>query len=245
MDYKYKEYVVETNKQMELEETKIITLGDLNWNHSLSKYQMDDLIVRINDIIPNYLFILGNITDYNTLQNILFQEKLAYFFELLSYITKTYIVFGKNDYETDKDDEKYATIDKLLAIYNKYPVSILNNDCLFDSSINIVGLNINPNIHCNTNDKKKKIEDLINKINNLINNNIYTLLLTHTDISALKNDKELLSYFDLILTKSYSPISKPSMFPKRENDNLFHKFIIENGGIHQKEEMDFIKIIKK
>ena len=92
MDYKYKEYDIKTKK--ELPQTKIVTLSDLNWNEHITKGEIDDIIVRINDIIPNYIFLLGNITTYDNLKNILFKEKLKYFFDLLYCISRPYLVFG-------------------------------------------------------------------------------------------------------------------------------------------------------
>ena len=63
MDYKYNEYELKTKK--EIPQTKIVTLSDLNWNQQTTKSEMDDVIIRINDIVPKYIFLLGNITNYN------------------------------------------------------------------------------------------------------------------------------------------------------------------------------------
>ena len=76
MDYKFKQYEINTKKNINNDETRIITLSDLNWNNYLTKYNIDDLIVAINDYCPKYLFILGNITNYNYLQDKNFQKKL-------------------------------------------------------------------------------------------------------------------------------------------------------------------------
>ena len=247
MDYKFKQYEIETKK--EIEETKIITLSDLNWDTKLTKYKMDDLIVRINDILPKYVFILGNVATYNHLQDKDFQKHLSYFFELLSCITKTYMVFGKRDYEMEQNEKKqYTSIESLIDFYKSQKVTFLNNSFSEESDLNIIGLNLNPSNHYSTIEKKQEIQNLITRIEHLIDNNKLNVLLTHSDISTLKSEKELLSYFDLIFTKSFSPISSPSFFKrkriKRDNFEESPNFIIENKGIHPKEEMDLIKIKK-
>ena len=251
MDYTFKQYEIETKKNMELEETKIITLSDLNWNTNITNYEINDLIVRINDIIPKYVFILGNITTYDCLQNELFQKKISYFFELLSCITKTYMVFGSKDYEIEQNEKKkYTSIDSLIEFYKTQKVTILDNSVYKESDLNIIGLNLNPANHYNVNERKKKIEELIKRIDNIIDNNKFNVLLTHSDMSALKNEKDLLSYFDLIFSKSFSPIPSSYFFHcKRKEETKIPeeegpKFIIENKGIHAKNEMDLIKIKK-
>ena len=241
--YKFKQYEINTNKSMNNEETRIITLSDLNWNNTTTKYDVNDLIVAINDLYPKYLFILGNIANYKYLQDKQLLNNLKYFFELLASITKTYIVFGKKDYEYE--NEKYTNIDNLISIYNNFKVSCINNSIISDTDVNIMGINLEPNKHYNNQEKKKKILELINKYNYNINNSILNILITHADISGLKNDLELINKFDLILSKSSYNIPKPSIFNiKRKEDkkDLLNNFIIENKGLYTKEEMDLIKI---
>ena len=238
MDYKYNEYDIRTKKEIPL--TRIVTLSDLNWNENTTKYEMDDIIIRINDIVPKYIFLLGNITDYDNLKNCSFQRKLSYFFDLLSCISEPYLVFGEKDY---KYNDKYISMDKLIDIYKQFNVSIVK-DYLEEFDSNIIGLNLEPEIHYSPEQKKKKIEELIKRIDSIINNDKFTILMTHSDLSVLKHEKELLNYFDLILTKTNSTMESPSLldiFKPKEN-NVINNFLIENGGIHQTEGMDYIKI---
>lgn len=67
MEYIYKQYEVETQKK--LNEKKIVTISDLHLNENITKYELDDLIIKINDLLPEYIFILGDVTSYNHLQN--------------------------------------------------------------------------------------------------------------------------------------------------------------------------------
>ena len=248
MNYKFKQYEVKTKKEMYNDETRIITLSDLNWTNSITKYNIDDLIVAINDIMPKYLFILGNITNYNYLQDKDFQKKLAYFFDLLSNITRTYLVFGKKDYEIIQDDNKsYTDIENLTSIYNNFNVYPINNSFYSDNDINILGLNLEPNKHYSIEDKKKKIEELLTRMDKIIDNDKLNILMTHSDISALKNERKLLTYFDLIFSKANNPITSNSLFKRKtdDKDEIFNNFIIENTGLHTKGEMDLIKVFKK
>ena len=238
MDYKYNEYDIKTKK--EIPQTRIVTLSDLNWNKDTTKSEMDDIIIRINDIVPKYIFLLGNITDYNTLKNYLFQKKLSYFFDLLSCISEPYLVFGEKDY---RYNDSYISIDKLIDIYKQFNVSIVN-DYLEEHDSNIIGLNLEPEIHYSPEQKKIKIGELIKRIDSIINKDKFTILMTHSDLSVLKHEKELLNYFDLILTKTNSTMESPSLLDrfKSKEDKVINDFLIENGGIHQTEEMDYIKI---
>ena len=94
--------------------------------------------------------------------------------------------------------------------------------------------------------QKVTIQDLINRIDSIIDNKKFTILMTHSDLSVLKHEKELLKYFDLILTKTNSNLEQTSFFDrfKPKENKVINNFLIENGGVHQTEEMDFIKIRK-
>ena len=246
--YKFRQYEINTNKNMNNEETRIVTLSDLNWNNNITRYNINDLIATINDLYPKYLFILGNITNYNNLQDKLFQKKLDYFFDLLSTITKTYLVFGKKDYEIkDNDDnKKYVNINNLIDIYKQFKVTCLNNSNFLDCDTNIYGLNLEPNKHYNTEEKLIKIKETMKKLDYLMNKDNFNILCTHADLGSLKHEVELLKYFDLIVSKSSYNIPKPSIFNrnKKDTNDAFNKFIIENKGLYVKQEMDLVKIKK-
>ena len=84
MQYNYKKYEILTNK--DVEETKIVTISDLNWDLDTTRTDINNLIVAINDMLPKYIFILGNVCTYDNLINADFNKKITYFFDLLSKI---------------------------------------------------------------------------------------------------------------------------------------------------------------
>ena len=222
MDYRYKKYEIKTKK--EIPQTKIVTLSDLNWNGHTTKGEIDDIIVRINDILPQYVFLLGNITTYDNLKNRLFRNKLKYFFDLLSCISRPYLVFGEKDYRIQ---ESYTSIDNLINIYNQFNVSIVNG-ILEESDINILSLNLKPEVHYSMDQKKKTIQELIKRIDSIIDNKKFNVLMTHSDLSVLKHEKELLKYFDLILTKTNSSVEQPSFFDRfrSKEEKVINNFLI-------------------
>lgn len=253
MDYKYKKYNILTNKN--IEETKIVTLSDLNWNDHLSTYDINDLLLIINDILPKYVFILGNVCTFNNLENQEFNEKLTYFFKLLSCISKSFIVFGNHDYMIDKNKKGFYThIDNLFNYYKNAIPYYLNNYYTSDGNINIVGFNKNYLNYDSIDETKKELYNLINKISNTLTKDKFNILITHYELEHLKLEKELFEIFDLVLTGTSHKMVKRKIFnfnnendSEDENEFLFEdKNIIKTGGVC-KGEIGFVKIknIKK
>lgn len=244
MEYNYKKYEILTNKN--IDETKIITISDLNWDQGLSRSDINDLIVKINDILPKYIFILGNVCSYNNLQNTQFNEKLTYFFNLLSCISKSFIVFGNHDYMLNQNEKGYYTsIDNLLGYYNKSIPYYINNYLTTDDNFEIVGFNKNHLSYDNLEAAKKELLTLIDKVNNSLDKDKYNILITHYELEKLKLEKELLETFDLILTGTDHKTIKKKLFNfknNNQNDMLFKdKVCIKTGGV-SKGEIGFIKI---
>ena len=245
MDYKIKQYEILSKKN--IEENKIVTISDLNWDESTSLNEMKDLIVIINDILPKYVFILGNVCSYYDLQNKIFNDKLTYFFELLSCITNSFIVFGNKDYLLDKESKIYLdNIENLLNYYKKAIPFYVHNCITSDNELNIVGFDKN---HLNYNNLDEARKELLNLLNNLttIDKNKFNILITHYELNRLKMDKKLLETFDLILTGSNEKTTKKKIFDFSKNDNqeetFENKAIIKTGGV-SKGEISFIKIKK-
>ena len=46
-----------------------ILISDMHFNREITKSELDDLILKINDKLPEYIFILGDITTYNNLED--------------------------------------------------------------------------------------------------------------------------------------------------------------------------------
>lgn len=114
MEYIYKQYEVETQKK--LNEKKVVTISDLHLNENITKYELDDLIIKINDLLPEYIFILGDVTSYNHLQNKNFQKNLLYFLKVLASLAKTYMVFGNHDYLIDSKNKLFSLIKLIIRL---------------------------------------------------------------------------------------------------------------------------------
>ena len=202
MEYIYKQYNIETLK--DIKNKRIITISDMHFNTDITKYEIDDLILKINDKLPEYIFILGDLTTYNNLENKEFQKKIAYFFKLLNAISKTYLILGNNDF-LKKPGEKYHYVndDKIIDFYSKLDIKLLHNYVVQDNDLNIVGFckfPINYSYEFKDISKlRQEISKLVEKINNLLDNNKYTIFLTHSHLDLLKLQIEFLRNFDLIL----------------------------------------------
>ncbi len=241
MEYTYKEYEILTKK--EIGETRIVTISDLNWNQELTKTDIQDLIVRINDTLPKYIFLLGGITSYNNLEEKEFQKHLDYFLQLLSSIGKAYLVFGNLDYKLEESKKNYfVTLDNLLKFYNKEPITTIHNYISLDNNVNIVGFNKIPSTYHDVHEAKKEIQSLIAKINSVIDQDKFNILITHSNINILKLERSILETFDLILTTDHKITPKKRLRSKENQTIQLENSIIENGGIHSKGELDFIKI---
>lgn len=244
MEYNYKKYDILTNKN--IDETKIVTISDLNLNDTITRSDINDIIVKINDILPKYIFILGNVCTYNNLEKIDFNEKLTYFFNLISCIGKSFIVFGNHDYMLDENTKGfYTNIDNLLYYYNKAIPYYINNYFTTDDEFNIVGFNKNHLSYNNIEEAKKEVLKLIEKINHCLDKDKFNVLITHYELEHLKLEKELLETFDLILTGTDHKTIKKKFFNFNNTNNdeisTVDKSIIKTGGVCRGE-IGFIKI---
>ena len=94
MEYIYKQYDLETKKN--ITDKKIITISDLHFNPNITKYDLDDLVIKINDKLPQYIFILGDITTFNNLEeNKVFKENILYLLPLIFGIITSIFLFSK------------------------------------------------------------------------------------------------------------------------------------------------------
>ena len=247
-DYKIKQYEILSKKNSE--ETKIVTLSDLNWNLDITKYDINDLIVKINDILPTYTFILGNICNYELLQDENFRDKLSYFFNLLNSISQSIIVFGNNDYKLNKETKNYTNVYNLINFYNQFKTTIINNNFITDNNFNIVGFNKNYPNYSNIAAANHELIELLANLDNIIDKNKFNILITHFELHHLKLKKELLEIFDLILTGTNHKTVKKKFFnfEEEEKDNCDQivtndKIFIKTGGVC-KEEIGFVKVKK-
>lgn len=242
MEYKHRDYEILTKK--DIYDSNIITISDLNWNHEITRSDINDLIVQINDFFPRYVFILGNVCTYYNLEDPETRENIKYFFQLLSCITKSFIVFGHHDYRLSENEKLFLpNIDKLLSFYQTQPVNIINNNYTEETEFNVVGFNKSQLTYQNIDEAKHELKNLLNKINQVLDKNKFNVLITHYELNHLKLNKELLKTFDLILTGSSHTTIKRTLFKKEEDLSTNEKAIIKTGGVC-KGEISLIKIKK-
>ena len=246
MDYKCIGYEVHTQKNIQ-EETRIATISDLNWNFTTDISEMNNLLISINDLIPKYIFILGNICTYNKLFDYDFRKNYLYFLELLSCVAKTYIVLGTLDYKNNNDLQMpVVNIDNLISFYHDNNINIINND-LVSEDINIIGFNKSNIAYNNIEALNKELQNLITKINNVIDNSKFSVLITNYDLNLSKIDKKLLTSLDLILTATRHKINQKGLFQFEEEINHHiitnTQEIIKTNGV-SKNEICFVKIKK-
>lgn len=235
MEYIYKQYEVETQKK--LNEKKIVTISDLHLNENITKYELDDLIIKINDLLPEYIFILGDVTSYNHLQNKNFQKNLLYFLKVLASLAKTYMVFGNHDYLIDSKNKLFFTnLNNLLEFYDKTNVKVLHNYVVEDDDMNIVGFDKLP-IYYDLEMKdlsklKEQLLYLLTKIKKVLENQKYTILLTHSHLDFLKLEKDILKVYDLILAghthNGLVPNNLERFFRKNQGFVAHKKFFPDN-----------------
>ena len=235
MKYIYKQYEVKTPKK--LKEKKIVTISDLHLKESITKYELDDLIIKINDLLPQYIFILGDVTSYNHLQNKNFQKNLLYFLKVLASLAKTYMVFGNHDYLIDSKNKLFFTnLNNLLEFYDKTNVKVLHNYVVEDNDMNIVGFDKLP-IYYDLEMKdfsklKEQLLYLLTKIKKVLENQKYTILLTHSHLDFLKLEKDILKVYDLILAghthNGLVPNNLERFFQKNQGFITHKKFFLDN-----------------
>ena len=266
MKYINKRYDVISEKP--IDETKILTISDLHWDQKLNKNDVDDLIVQINDYLPNYIFLLGDVCTYKSLEDYDFKDTLLYFYKLLALISKTYIVFGNHDYiNSDTQKRCFIDVNKLLSFYDKTRIQVLNNEIITENNLNIIGFNKNPETYkyelLDTKDLEQEITSLMEKINNLLNKDYYSILLTHSHLDLLKLKKELLENIDMILSghthnglvppflervfpPNTSIMTGNKFFQKDTRGEFIHdkKVFIVNGGVTKISQF-YPKIIQK
>ena len=235
MEYIYKQYEVETQKK--LNEKKVVTISDLHLNENITKYELDDLIIKINDLLPEYIFILGDVTSYNHLQNKNFQKNLLYFLKVLASLAKTYMVFGNHDYLIDSKNKLFFTnLNNLLEFYDKSNVKVIHDYAIEDDDMNIVGFDKLP-IYYDLEMKdisklKEQLLYLLTKIKKVLENQKYTILLTHSHLDFLKLEKDILKVYDLILAghthNGLVPNNLERFFRKNQGFVAHKKFFPDN-----------------
>lgn len=228
MEYIYKQYTIETKKVTD--DKRIVTISDLHFNSKTDLNEIDALLLKINDLIPNYIFILGDIFTYNNLENITFQKNILLFFKLLSTIGKSYLIFGNHDQiEIQKKQKYFVNINKLLDFYQNTGIKVINNDLIKVDEFDIIGFNKFLNNYADefiqSENLKREIIELHAKLKNLLTKDRFTIMLTHSHLDLLKTECQLLKYCDLILAGH----THNGLVP-----NFLESFISPNKGLFTK-----------
>lgn len=253
MNYIIKEYEIPTNKI--LESKKIVTLSDLHFNQEITYQELDSLLVKIVDLAPNYIFILGDLFTFQETENSIFKMLIINFLNELASMAKTFVIFGNKDIIYSNQFKSFEV--NPLAIYDFYDeanVRLLNNEIHQELDLNIVNFQKSYNAYLEEfkkiNTLKKEIEDFFLQVDGLLNDNKYSILLTHSHLDLLKTKCEQLKQMDLILAghthNALVPNFLENIFPKNRGlitaNHFFPKFtrgdisnkgqsIIINGGI--------------
>lgn len=202
MEYIYKQYEVETKKK--LTDKKVITISDLHLTNEVTRYELNDLLLKINDILPQYIFILGDIFAFQYLEDAIFKKNILYFLNTLTKIGKTYLVFGNHDYlYKEKQKNFFIEIDKLLNFYQKTNIQVITNNLIEEDDMNIIGYNKFPLYYKDElkdiSKLREEINSLMGKINDVLKQEKFSIFLTHSHLDLLKLQIKLLQSMDLIL----------------------------------------------
>ncbi len=237
-----KNYFLETEK--EIEDKTFVLASDLHADSSLSIKDIDKLVEAISKRMPDYIFLLGDILPLASLNDYELRGKVLYLLKLISNITKTYMVFGNNDYYLNKKRDILFATDKLLSLYDHSGVEVINNSVVeSQSDINIIGYNKNPFLYLDEFKRidrlREDLENLIAKVEDAINPLKYTVFLTHSHLDLLNLELDFLKTVDLILAghthNAVVPHLLEPIYPKNRGLYVNGKIFPDNTRGHIKE----------
>lgn len=181
-------------------------LSDIHYYENFDIKLEEELIKQVKQILPNYIFITGDIIDKASYLDMEFnRDKLLNFMKSLSSITKVFLILGGHDLEDvkEKDYTKYKKIWHQL-IDNKDNIYLLDDSIYTDDNINVIGITLEYEYY-----RTKPYENVdliieeLNKSKYKISNKKYNILLLHSPRRIITNKAvnniPLLSSIDLIL----------------------------------------------
>ena len=251
MEYIIKETTIETEEIKR--EIRIVTLSNLNLKNT-STNDFNDLLIRINDClytrsisekdIPTYIFILGNITNLNYLDDEHFKKRLKIFFKELAVIGKTFAVLGNHDFLKNEEGKKYLeALEKVINIYEKCGINIICNNSIIDEYLQIVGFIQYPQYNIDT--TRENIKNLLAKTKNNLQKGIINILISHYQLKNLRINDYLFPPFNLVLTgqtNHWPKIISKFIKSKYIIEPVKHEQIIETGDTCNGE-IGFIRIV--
>ena len=253
MNYIIKEYTIPSNKI--LENKRIVTISDLHFNNNITYQELENLLVRIVDLAPNYIFILGDLFTFNELEKPMFKINMLKFLNDLASVSKTFVILGNKDIIYSNQFKSFeVNLDDILDFYDKTKVHALNNDVLEEIDLNIIAFQKSYNSYLEEFKKidtlKEEIQRFFLNVENILTNDKYNILLTHSHLDILKTKCEELKQIDLMLAghthnalvpnfleevfpKHLGIITANKFFPKFTRGDISNKgmSIIINGGI--------------
>lgn len=181
-------------------------LSDIHYYENFDIKLEEELIKQVKQILPNYIFITGDIIDKASYLDMEFnRDKLLNFMKSLSSITKVFLILGGHDLEDvkEKDYTKYKKIWHQL-IDNKDNIYLLDDSIYTDDNINVIGITLEYEYY-----RTKPYENVdliieeLNESKYKISNKKYNILLLHSPRRIITNKAvnniPLLSSIDLIL----------------------------------------------
>lgn len=181
-------------------------LSDIHYYENFDIKLEEVLIKQVKQMLPNYIFITGDIIDKASYLDMEFnRDKLLNFMKNLSSITKVFLILGGHDLEDvrEKDYTKYKKIWHQL-FDNKDNIYLLDNSIYTDDNINVIGITLEYEYY-----RKKPYENVnliieeLNKNKYKVSNKKYNIMLLHSPRRIITNKAvnsiPLLSSIDLIL----------------------------------------------
>lgn len=181
-------------------------LSDIHYYENFDIKLEEELIKQVKQMLPNYIFITGDIIDKASYLDMEFnRDKLLNFMKNLSSITKVFLILGGHDLEDvrETDYTKYKKIWHQL-FDNKDNIYLLDDSIYTDDNINVIGITLEYEYY---REKPYENVDLIieelNKSKYRVSNKKYNILLLHSPRRIITNKSvnniPLLSSIDLIL----------------------------------------------
>ena len=197
---------------------RILIISDLHYNDSTKSKKLTKILKKIKDINPNYIFIPGDLLDY---QDIYYDKKvflgIKIWLKQLSFIAPVFISLGNHEYYTLNMEYNNNFVDKYVKELNKINnVHFLNNECFVDNNMSIIGFNLSKKYYSieEYREHKENKDVLLKELDDLNN--------------AIKTDKNKLSF---LLVHSPVYFKDKSVFAKIKNYNYVITGHMHNGCV--------------
>lgn len=131
-------YQINIDKPAKVENLKIVQISDIHLNEVTPRKFIENMVSRINEIKPDYVFITGDTLDgkvkpYN-------DKKLAEIFSQIHSTYGTFIIFGNHEHYGIERDH-YNTTQAVISAFKAGKMKVLLDDIFYDerTGITIIG----------------------------------------------------------------------------------------------------------